>query len=64
MGIWATKTRIFLKSGKPAARNLIFEYEMYAKALGTYDLLDYLKKVMILVNTSQEEIDACAAFFP
>ena len=43
---------------------LIFEYEKYAKALGTYELLDYLKKSVIQVNPSQEEIDVCAAFFP
>jgi len=43
---------------------LIFEYEKYAKTLGAYELLDYLKKAVIQVNPSQEEIDACAAFFP
>jgi len=43
---------------------LIFEYEKYAKTLGTYELLDYLKKAVIQVNPSQEEIDICAAFFP
>lgn len=43
---------------------LIFEYEKYAKTLGTYELLDYLKKMVIQVNPSQEEIDICAAFFP
>lgn len=43
---------------------LVFEYEKYAKTLGTYELLDYLKKSIIQVNPSQEEIDACAAFFP
>ena len=43
---------------------LIFEYEKYAKTLGTYELLNYLKKAVIQVNPSQEEIDACAAFFP
>lgn len=32
--------------------------------MGTYDLLDYLKKAVIQVNPSQEEIDICAAFFP
>jgi hypothetical protein len=26
---------------------LIFEYEKYAKTLGTYELLDYLKKAVI-----------------
>lgn len=43
---------------------LIFEYEKYAKTLGTYELLDYLKKAVIQVNPSQDEIDACAIFFP
>lgn len=43
---------------------LIFEYEKYAKALGAYNLLNYMKKSMIQVNPSQEEIDACAPFFP
>ena len=43
---------------------LIFEYEKYAKALGTYELLNYMKKSVIQVNPSQEEIDACAQFFP
>ena len=43
---------------------LIFEYEKYAKTLGTYELLDYLKKMVIQVNPSQEEIDICATFFP
>ena len=43
---------------------LVFEYEKYAKTLGTYELLDYLKKAVIQVNPSQEEIDTCAAFFP
>jgi len=43
---------------------LIFEYEKYAKALGTYELLNYMKKSVIHVNPSQEEIDACAPFFP
>jgi len=43
---------------------LIFEYEKYAKTLGTYELLDYLKKSIIQVNPSQVEIDICAAFFP
>lgn len=43
---------------------LILEYEKYAKTLGTYELLDYLKKSIIQVNPSQEEIDACATFFP
>lgn len=43
---------------------LVFEYKKYAKTLGTYELLDYLKKSIIQVNPSQEEIDACAAFFP
>jgi predicted nucleic acid-binding protein len=43
---------------------LIFEYEKYAKTLGTYELLKYLKKAVILVNPSQEEIDICALFFP
>lgn len=43
---------------------LIFEYEKYAKTLGTYELLGYLKKAIIQVNPSQEEIDTCAAFFP
>lgn len=43
---------------------LIFEYEKYAKTLGTYELLGYLKKAVIQVNPSQEEIDTCAAFFP
>jgi hypothetical protein len=41
---------------------LIFEYEKYANALGTYELLNYLKKAVIQVNPSQEEIDTCAAF--
>jgi predicted nucleic acid-binding protein len=43
---------------------LILEYEKYARTLGTYELLDYLKKSIIQVNPSQEEIDACATFFP
>jgi hypothetical protein len=43
---------------------LIFEYEKYARALGSYELLDYLKKSVIHANPSQEEIDACAPFFP
>jgi predicted nucleic acid-binding protein len=43
---------------------LIFEYEKYAKALGTCELLNYMKKSIIYVNPSQEEIDACAPFFP
>jgi len=43
---------------------LIFEYEKYARALGTSELLNYMKKSMIYVNPSQEEIDACAPFFP
>jgi predicted nucleic acid-binding protein len=43
---------------------LIFEYEKYAKTLDTYELLDYLKKTLIQVNPSQEEIDTCAVFFP
>jgi hypothetical protein len=42
---------------------LVFEYKKYAKTWGTYGLLDYLKKSIIQVNPSQEEIDACAAFF-
>ena len=43
---------------------LIFEYEKYAGALGTSELLNYMKKTVIQVNPSQEEIDACAPFFP
>jgi hypothetical protein len=43
---------------------LIFEYEKYSKTLGTYELLNYLKKAVIQVNPSQEEIDVCATFFP
>lgn len=43
---------------------LIFEYEKYARTLGTYELLNYMKKSLIHVNPSQEEIDACAPFFP
>lgn len=43
---------------------LIFEYEKYARTLGTYELLTYLKKAAIQVNPSQDEIDTCAAFFP
>ena len=43
---------------------LIFEYEKYAKTLGTYELLNYLKEAVIQVNPSQEEIDTCASFFP
>ncbi len=43
---------------------LIFEYEKYARALGTHELLSYMKKSVIHVNPSQEEIDACAPFFP
>lgn len=42
----------------------IFEYEKYAKALSTYELLNYLKKALIHANPCQEEIDTCAAFFP
>ncbi len=47
-----------------ANKLLFFEYEKYASALHTYELLDHLKRTMILVNPSQEEVDACAAFFP
>jgi predicted nucleic acid-binding protein len=43
---------------------LIFEYEKYAKILGTYELLYHLKRSVIQVNPSQEEIDICAPFFP
>lgn len=43
---------------------LVFEYERYAGALDIYELLDQLKRTIILVNPSQEEIDACAEFFP
>lgn len=43
---------------------LIFEYEKYAKTLDTFELLAYLKKAIIQVNPSQDEIDACAEFFP
>jgi hypothetical protein len=43
---------------------LIFEYEKYARTLGTYELLNYMKKSVIHLNPSQEEIDACAPFFP
>jgi len=43
---------------------LIFEYQKYANALGASELLDYLEKSVIHVNPSQEEIDACAPFFP
>lgn len=43
---------------------LLYEYERYAKTLGTYELLGYLKKAIIQINPSQEEIDACAPFFP
>jgi hypothetical protein len=43
---------------------LVFEYEKYARALGTHELLNYMKKSVIQVNPSQEEIDACATFFP
>lgn len=43
---------------------LILEYERYAGALGTYELLDYLEKSVVQVSPSQKEIDACAAFFP
>ena len=43
---------------------LIFEYEKYAITLGTYELLNYMKKSLIHINPSQEEIDACAPFFP
>jgi predicted nucleic acid-binding protein len=43
---------------------LIFEYERYTEALGASDLLNYLKNVVIRVNPTQEEIDACAPFFP
>ena len=35
----------------------------YARALGTYELLDYLEKSVIQISPSQGEIDACAAFF-
>ena len=42
---------------------LIFEYEKYARTLGTYELLNYMKKSLIHINPSQEEIDACAPFF-
>lgn len=31
---------------------LIFEYEKYAKTLGTHELLNYLKKAIIQVNPS------------
>lgn len=47
-----------------ANKLLIFEYEKYASALDTYELLDHLRKNMILINPSQEEIDICAVFFP
>jgi predicted nucleic acid-binding protein len=43
---------------------LIFEYEKYAKVLGTYDLLNYMKKSAILIIPLQKNIDACAPFFP
>jgi hypothetical protein len=43
---------------------LIFEYEKYARTLGTYELLNYMKKSVIQVNPLQEEIDVCAPFFP
>ena len=43
---------------------LIVEYEKYAEALGAFDLLNYMKKVVIHVNPTQAEIDACAPFFP
>jgi len=43
---------------------LIFEYERYAEALGASDLLNYMKKMVIQVNPTQAEIDACAPFFP
>ncbi|MGV8126856.1 MAG: type II toxin-antitoxin system VapC family toxin [Methanothrix sp.] len=43
---------------------LIFEYEKYARTLGTHELLNYMKKSLIHVNPSQEEIDACAPFIP
>ena len=32
--------------------------------VGHIRALDYLKKSIILLNPSQEEIDTCAAFFP
>ncbi len=43
---------------------LIVEYEKYAEALGAFDLLNYMKKVVIHLNPTQAEIDACAPFFP
>lgn len=43
---------------------LIDEYEKYAEALGASDLLNYMKKVVIHLNPTQAEIDACAPFFP
>ena len=43
---------------------LIIEYEKYAEALGASDLLNYMKKVVIHLNPTQAEIDACAPFFP
>jgi len=43
---------------------LIVEYEKYAGALDASDLLNYMKKTVIQVNPTQEEIDACAPFFP
>jgi predicted nucleic acid-binding protein len=66
---WTKSTELiyhFLDSQAEIFANelLIFEYEKYAKTLGTYELLTYLKKAIIEVNPSQDEIDTCGAFFP
>lgn len=66
---WTKSTELvyYLLDGKAelfANELLFFEYEKYAEALGTYELLDYLKKAVIQVSPSQKEIDVCAAYFP
>lgn len=42
---------------------LLFEYEKYAKILGAYDLLRYLKRRVILTNPSPVEIKTCSGYF-
>jgi predicted nucleic acid-binding protein len=58
-GRWTKSTELIyhlLNSSAELFANelLIFEYEKYAKTLGTYELLDYLEKAVIQVNPSQE----------
>jgi len=42
---------------------LFFEYEKYANVLGAYDLFDLLKKRIIEINPSQDEITICEGYF-